>query len=140
VDKKEENMKEEFYSRIRDLLLQIKQRAVKTVNFASVLSNWYLGKSIVEEEQNGRERAEYGKYLIKELSQKLTADLGSGYDITNLKLFRKFYLAFPVWSMETQKGDTLSNLFPEILPSPIGDKSCNQFQKYYSRCSKEMKP
>ena len=52
--------------------------------------------SEVEEEQKGKAKAEYGKYLIKEFSEKLTRDFGKGYTITNLKNMRQFYMIFPI--------------------------------------------
>lgn len=83
---------------------------------------------IVEEEQGGRTRAKYGKYLIKELSERLTKDFGKGYDITNLKLFRKFYLEFTQWTIVNQKGDTVSNLLPEFELLQKGDSLSNQLE------------
>ncbi len=55
---------------------------------------WNIGKQIVQEEQNGKNRADYGAYLIKNLSKKLTADFGKGFTSTNLKMMRQFYNAF----------------------------------------------
>ncbi|WP_203218786.1 DUF1016 N-terminal domain-containing protein [Vibrio sp. S11_S32] len=60
--------------------------------------------AIVEGEQNGNEKARYGSYLVKTLSQKLTRDFGSGFSQRNIKYFRQFYLAFP----ELQIGHTVS--------------------------------
>ena len=74
------------------------------------------------------ERAEYGQFLIKELSEKLTKDFGRGYDLTNLKLFRKFYQEFPVWKLENSKGDTVRNLLPEFELLQKGDSSCHLSQ------------
>ncbi|MFA7353262.1 MAG: DUF1016 N-terminal domain-containing protein [Sulfurimonadaceae bacterium] len=69
--------------------------AYRQVNFIMVEAYWSIGQQIVEEEQNGKDRAEYGSYLIKELSTKLTKDFGKGFTTTNLKMMRQFYLAFP---------------------------------------------
>jgi predicted nuclease of restriction endonuclease-like (RecB) superfamily len=65
---------------------------------------WNIGKRIIEEEQEGKERAEYGKALLKKLSVKLTKEFGRGYSEDNLKNMRRFYLAF-------QKSETLSHKF-----------------------------
>lgn len=59
-----------------------------------VYSYYEAGRMIVEEEQGGKERAAYGKYILKELSQRLTQKLGRGYSYDNLKLMRKFYLVY----------------------------------------------
>ena len=60
-----------------------------------VLTYWHVGKRIVEQEQNGEERAEYGSALIEKLAEELTKEYGKNYSKRNLQYFRKFYLAFP---------------------------------------------
>lgn len=59
-----------------------------------VTSYWSIGQVIVEEEQNGNERAEYGKAVLEGLSKKLTAEFGQGYDVRELRKIRQFYLEF----------------------------------------------
>lgn len=128
-----EKISQSFYNEIVLVLSQAKSYAVRTVNFAAVVANWQIGKLIVEEEQNGNQRAEYGSFLIHNLSEKLTVDFGSGYDITNLKLFRKFYLEFPHWVPVNQKGDIASNQLDNFTfiekgdtPSPLLQNDVNQ--------------
>jgi hypothetical protein len=58
------------------------------------MANWLIGREIVEEEQKGRRRAEYGKQLLLDLSTRLTADYGRGYSVDNLELFRRFFLEY----------------------------------------------
>jgi len=123
-----DKLNDNFYKQVFDLLKQVRIYANRTVNFAAVLSNWHVGRLIVEEEQNGLERAEYGSFLIKELSERLTRDFGKGYDQTNLKLFRKFYVEFPVWQLQNAKGDTVSNLLSEFELLQKGDSSCHQLK------------
>jgi len=60
-----------------------------------VIAYWQIGKRIVEEEQQGSERAAYGEYHFKELAHRLTSEFGKGFTVTNLDNFRKFYLVFP---------------------------------------------
>ena len=67
------------------------------VNQAMVQSYWQIGQIIVEQEQQGQERAEYGTQQLKQLSAALTERLGKGFDVTNLRNMRRFYLAFPIW-------------------------------------------
>lgn len=122
-------MEADFYRQIIKIVTEAKTYAQKAVNFAAVIANWHLGRLIVEEEQNGKDRAEYGAFLIKQLSEKLTSDFGRGYDITNLKLFRKFYFEFQNCIFVNQKGDTLSNLFNEFPALAIGDTTCNLLSK-----------
>lgn len=69
--------------------------AYKATNKAMVLTYWQIGRRIVEEEQGGKERAEYGKGLIETLAGELAKDYGKSYSKRNLQYFRKFYLAFP---------------------------------------------
>lgn len=66
------------------------------VNQAMVQSYWQIGQIIVEQEQQGQERAEYGAQQLKQLSAALTERLGKGFDVTNLRNMRRFYLAFPI--------------------------------------------
>lgn len=84
-----------FVKEIRDMLQQARQKAYATVNFIMVETYWRIGQRIVEEEQQGKDRAEYGSFLIRELSKNLSAELGKGFALANLKNFRQFYLTFP---------------------------------------------
>jgi len=68
-----------FYNRIVDLLKTARNNVVSAVNQTMVLTYFEIGRMIVEEEQNGKDRAEYGKKLLKELSSSLTKDLGRGF-------------------------------------------------------------
>ncbi len=82
------------YQNIREILEKARSTAYRAVNFVMVQAYWDIGRIIVEEEQKGEERAEYGKALIKELSRRLTRDYGSGFNESNLKYMRQFYLTF----------------------------------------------
>jgi predicted nuclease of restriction endonuclease-like (RecB) superfamily len=79
---------------IKTILALARQKAATAVNFAMVEAYWLMGKRIVEEEQKGASRAQYGENLIKQLSKALVAEFGQGFSIANLKNFRKFYLVF----------------------------------------------
>ena len=85
----------EFYEEVRALLFQARQKAYTSINFAMVEAYWQIGRRIVEEEQMGKERADYGTFLIKELSRQLTGEFGKGFAVANLKNFRQFYQTFP---------------------------------------------
>lgn len=80
---------------IREVLLSARKTAYKAVNFAMVSAYWNVGRLIVEDEQHGQARAEYGKAVLAELSDKLTEEFGKGFTLTNLKSMRQFYLTFP---------------------------------------------
>jgi predicted nuclease of restriction endonuclease-like (RecB) superfamily len=83
------------YQSIREILGKARSAVYRSINFTMVLAYWNIGKVIVDDEQHGKERAEYGKALIKELSLRLTKEYGKGFDESNLRNIRKFYLTFP---------------------------------------------
>jgi predicted nuclease of restriction endonuclease-like (RecB) superfamily len=87
---------EQPYAEIRDILASARQRAYTAVNFAMVESYWLIGQSIVEYEQHGEARAEYGKSLLKELADRLSQEFGKGFDESNLRYIRLFYRNFPI--------------------------------------------
>ncbi len=84
-----------LYERIRQILESARTNMARTVNTTQVVANWLIGREIVEEEQLGRHRADYGKQLVEELSVRLQDDFGKGYSALNLWLFRRFYLEYP---------------------------------------------
>ena len=84
-----------FHSDIRQILQNARNRAYSEINRAMVEAYWMIGKRIVEEEQEGETRAEYGKKLIENLSGALTEEFGRGFSYANLWNFRQFYLTFP---------------------------------------------
>ena len=85
---------ETFYNKVIELFQNAKKNLSTAVNMAMVYSYYEAGRMIVEEEQDGKERATYGKYILKELSERLTQKFGRGYSYDNLKLMRKFYLVY----------------------------------------------
>lgn len=84
-----------LYDRIRQILESARTSVARSVNTTQVVSNWLVGREIVEEEQKGKKRADYGKQIVEELSVQLQADFGRGYSALNLWLFRRFYLKYP---------------------------------------------
>ena len=87
---------ENLYAGIRKILANARQRAYSAVNFAMVESYWLIGQQIVEHEQHGEARADYGKGLLKELAAKLSVEFGKGFDESNLRYMRLFYRCFPI--------------------------------------------
>lgn len=82
------------YAQIKQVLLQARATVLTTVNTAMVQAYWYVGKLIVEA-QGGEERAAYGEELLKSISVRLTKEFGKGFDASNLRNMRMFYLSFP---------------------------------------------
>jgi len=83
------------YHHIRETVLNAKTKVYTAVNFAMVEAYWEIGREIVEA-QGQNQRAEYGKQLLKFLSEQLTQEFGKGFTETNLRYMRQFYLAFPI--------------------------------------------
>jgi len=85
-----------LYSSIASLIEQGKSSVRTAVNSAMVLTYWNIGKLIVEDEQQGEARAEYGKAVVKELASSLSEEFGKGFDYRNLQYMKKFYTLFPI--------------------------------------------
>ncbi|MEA1987349.1 MAG: PDDEXK nuclease domain-containing protein [Candidatus Marinimicrobia bacterium] len=83
-----------IFDRVVSILEQARKNVVRAVNSNMVLAYWLIGREIVEEIQNGKNRAEYGKKLIKELSEKLNNRYGKGFSPANIANFKQFYLMF----------------------------------------------
>ncbi|WP_308693308.1 DUF1016 N-terminal domain-containing protein [uncultured Treponema sp.] len=100
------NKSDELYSQIASVLSKSRKFVVSTVNTTMVRSYFEIGRIIVENEQNGKSRAEYGKETLKNLSERLTKDFGKGFSQRNLKQIRQFFLVY-----SNQIPQTLSDQF-----------------------------
>ena len=89
---------------IKTLVEQARQNIVRNVNSTMVLTNFLIGKLIIEHEQQGKIRAQYASETLKQLSVQLTEDLGKGYSVDNLENMRRFYLSY-------QKSEMASRIF-----------------------------
>lgn len=85
-----------FITSIKSIITAAQSQAVRAVNQECVQMYWQVGRHIVEEVQHGKERAEYGAYIIKFLAQELEKDFGSGFSYRQLNFCRQFYLTFPI--------------------------------------------
>lgn len=90
------DLRQDFYHAIRAVLIEARAHAARAVNTAMVVAYWEIGRLIVEEEQQGQRRAEYGTQLLSLLAQRLTAEFGKGFDERNLRYMREFYHTFPI--------------------------------------------
>ena len=88
---------------IRNLLISSRLQLQQSVNSVMVQSYWNIGKIIVEDEQDGQERAAYGKKQLEQISNTLTQEFGKGFDARNLRSMRQFYLNFSNWNAESTK-------------------------------------
>jgi predicted nuclease of restriction endonuclease-like (RecB) superfamily len=87
---------QQTYERIKTILVEARAGAYRAINTAMVAAYWEIGRVIVEQEQQGQQRAEYGQALIAELSNRLKSEFGKGFDPSNLAKMRAFYLAYPI--------------------------------------------
>lgn len=85
---------DELLTSIRVLLQQNRTQLQQAVNSAMVQTYWQIGQLIIEYEQKGQQRADYGKGQLKQLSKALTAEFGKGFDVTNLRNMRQFFMLF----------------------------------------------
>ena len=111
------------YRRIRDILDSARAGAARSVNTIHVVANWLIGREIVEEEQKGRRRAEYGRRLIENLSKRLVRDFGRGFAVRNLETFRAFYLGYPELviphAVRAESADHRSRKIPHTASMPL---------------------
>lgn len=112
------NIRNDFFNDIYKLLEDARKNVKKAVNLAMVYSYFEVGRKIVEEEQKGENRAKYGHYVMKELSEYLTKNFGKGFSVTNLKQMRQFYCVYA----QDQIGQTLSDQFKNLPTTSTGRK------------------
>ncbi|PKP15878.1 MAG: DUF1016 domain-containing protein [Bacteroidetes bacterium HGW-Bacteroidetes-23] len=83
---------------IKSLIAQAKEGAIRSVDHHRTVMYWHIGERIFNEEQQGKDRADYGNYLIKYLSEQLQPEYGSGFSVRQLERYRQFYRTFPIAS------------------------------------------
>jgi len=106
---------QQMISDIKSLISVAKENAIRKVDFERTLMYWHIGKRILEEEQQGKDRAEYGAYIIKYLSEQLLPEFGSGFGVRQLERYRQFYRMFPIAStLRTQLSWTQYKMFLSI--------------------------
>lgn len=85
-----------LYNEVREIIASARQNATRSVDFCRVQMYWSIGKRILETEQEGKERAEYGSYLLKNLAKKLEPEYGTGFSYRQLQFCRQFYRMYPI--------------------------------------------
>jgi predicted nuclease of restriction endonuclease-like (RecB) superfamily len=90
------NISAELYNDVRNIILNARTAAIRSVDFERVMMYWQLGERIFVEEQHGKERADYGEYLVQNLSKQLEHEFGSGFSYRQLAYCRKFYRLYPI--------------------------------------------
>ncbi len=89
-------VRQEFVTDIRQIINDARANAVRSVDFCRVQMYWHLGKRILEEEQQGKARADYGTYLIRNLAKAIEPEYGSGFGVRQLEQARQFYRIYPI--------------------------------------------
>ncbi|MCI9606701.1 MAG: DUF1016 domain-containing protein [Muribaculaceae bacterium] len=110
----------EFVSDLKAILYTAKAKAYQAADLYNVAGNWLVGRRIVEQEQHGQARAQYGKHVIEIASLALTEEFGKGYSQTQIINFRKFYLSFkylPIHQTVSDKLDSKHQTLSDILPT-----------------------
>lgn len=85
----------QYIQEIKQILITARQQSYRAINHAMIEAYWKIGQKIVVQEQNGKEKANYGEAVLKELSKNLSAEFGKGFSSANLRNFRQFYLTYP---------------------------------------------
>lgn len=118
IYKKPDAIRKVFLNDVRDIINSARQTAVRSVDFCRVQMYWNIGRRIFEEEQQGKERADYGTYLIKNLALTLEPEYGSGFSSRQLSFCRQFYRLYPIANaLRSQLNWTQYRLFIQI-PDP----------------------
>ena len=86
----------DFVNEVKNIIDAARANAIRSVDFCRVQMYWAIGKRIFEKEQQGKERAEYGKYLIRNLAKEIEPEYGSGFSVRQLEMCRKFYRTYPI--------------------------------------------
>lgn len=106
----------DFINKALLLLQNARSKVVQTVNQVMVVTYFEIGRMLIEEEQNDKERADYGKQILKELSKILSKEFGKGFSVDNLENMRRFYLAYG-------KSETLSRISSKAISETLSRKS-----------------
>lgn len=109
-----------FVNEIKSIINSARTNAVRSVDFCRVQMYWAIGQRIVEKEQQGKERAEYGTYLIKNLAKEIEPEYGSGFGVRQLERCRQFYYLYPIASaLRTQLN---WSQYKQLIAIPDPDK------------------
>ena len=116
----------DLIDRIGFTILRARENAIRAINLELVIANWEIGKNIVEFEQGGKEKAEYGSALLTNLSKDLKSKYGKGFSKSNIYLFRLFYIKYPIF--QTLSGKLSWSHYAELL-SISDDLERNFYEK-----------
>ena len=102
----------ELFKSIKTLIQEAQQHIVRNVNTTMLITNFQIGKMIVEDEQQGNKRAAYAKETLAKLSIYLNTEFGKGYSVDNLQSMRKFYLTYQIYEKPSRiSNDSVSTIY-----------------------------
>lgn len=135
IEKKTSKRNTNFIDEVKRIINEGKRLSYNAVNNVMISTYWHIGKRIVEEEQQGKERAEYGKELIDVLSKELEREYGNGFSARYLRAFRQFYLVVPNYEIWKSRFPNLTwtHVFRSLR---VGDEVAIRW--YLEMASKEM--
>ena len=128
-----------FHSQIVDLLQSARNKVARTINQTMVTTYFEIGRKIVEEEQNGKDRADYGEKVIEELSKVLTIEFGKGFSATNLKQMRQFYFVYSIGQTPSDEFKNKSQGGPANSQKAIHKTAAVDFKLSWSHYLKLMR-
>ena len=111
---------QQFVADVRQIIATARANAVRSVDFCRVQMYWNLGKRILEEEQQGKARADYGTYLIRNLAKEIEPEYGSGFGERQLKFCRQFYREYPI--VNTLRSQLNWSQYRSLIQIPDHDK------------------
>jgi predicted nuclease of restriction endonuclease-like (RecB) superfamily len=115
-----EQLNTPLFTSVKEIILEARQRIFRMVNSNLLETYWKIGQLIVEDEQEGKPRADYGKNVLKNLAQQLTVEFGKGFDYTNLTNMRKFYQSFPI--LDTLRQELSWSHYRQLCRLDSGNK------------------
>ncbi|MBA4301640.1 MAG: hypothetical protein C0433_16290 [Cyclobacterium sp.] len=108
-------LKKSLLHQIQSIITSSRENAIRTIDFERVMMYWNIGKVIFEEEQGGKDRAKYGEFLIKAISEEFQPKFGSGFSVRQLELNRQFFRTFPIaHALRSQLSWTLYRILIRI--------------------------
>jgi len=125
-----------YIAEIKRILSSARDKAYYAINTAMVEAYWQIGRRIVEEEQHGKERADYGTYIVKTLSKELTAEFGKGFSERSIRQFRQFYQMFSEFEITRApfaQSQDIENKEIEIRRTPLAEFKNTELSPYLSR-------
>jgi len=122
---KQDIQTEHLYQKIAELLQAARQSVVRTINHTMVHTYFEIGRMIVEDEQQGKERADYGKQVLKTLSQRLQKNFGRGFSVDNLQNMRQFFLSYSIYETASRKFNLSWSHYLKLMR--IDDEAERQF-------------